>query len=143
MAIVKLKGHKSPSMHQIPAGLIKTGGRIFRSEIHKLIISILKKDELPEEWKESIIVLIYKKGDNTDCITYRGLSLLPPTYKRLSNILLSRLAPHAEEIIGDHQCGFQSNRSTTYHILCICQMFEKKGNRTNQRIGFYRLQESL
>ena len=28
------------------------------------------------------------------------------TYKILSNILLSRLTPYAEEIIGDHQCGF-------------------------------------
>jgi hypothetical protein len=35
-----------------------------------------------------------------------GISLLPTTYKILSNILLSRLIPYAEEIIGDQQCGF-------------------------------------
>jgi hypothetical protein len=75
-------------------------------EIHKLIISILNKEELPEEWKELIIEPVYKKGDKTDCSNYRGISLLPPTYKILFNILLSRLAPYAEEIIGDHQCGF-------------------------------------
>ena len=83
---------------------------------------------------ESIIVLIYKKGDNTDCITYRDISILPNTYTSLSNILLSKLTPYAEEIIGDHQCGFKRNRSSTDHILCIRQMFEKKGNTTNQYI---------
>ena len=51
---------------------------------------------------------------------------MPTTYKRLSNILLSRLTPYAEEIIGDHQCGFRRNRSTTDHIFCIRQILEKK-----------------
>jgi hypothetical protein len=70
--------------------------------IIKLIISIWNKEELPEEWKESVTVPIYKKGDKTDCSSYRGISLLSTMYKILSNILLSRLTPYAEEIIGDH-----------------------------------------
>jgi hypothetical protein len=37
---------------------------------------------------------------------YAGISFLPTTYKILSNILLSRLTPYAEEITGAHQCGF-------------------------------------
>jgi len=48
---------------------------------------------LPEEWKESVIVPIYKKGDRTDHSNYRGISLLTTTYKILSNILLPRLTP--------------------------------------------------
>ena len=106
MGIEKLESNKSPGNDQIPAELIKAGGRTIRSQIHKLIVSIWNKEELPEEWKESIIVPIYKKGDKTDCSNYRCISLLPTTYKILSNILLSRLTPYAEEIIGDHQCGF-------------------------------------
>jgi hypothetical protein len=77
-----------------------------RSEIHKLINCIWNKEELPEQWKESIIVPSYKKGDKMDSSNYRGISLLSTSYKILSNILLSRLIPYADEIIGDHQCGF-------------------------------------
>ena len=126
LAIGKLKSHKSPGIDQIPAELIKAGGRTIYLEIHKLIISIWKKENLPEEWKESIIVPIHKKGDKTDSNNYRGTSLLPTTYKILSNILLSRLIPYVKEIIGDHQCGFRRNRSTIDHIFCIRQILLKK-----------------
>jgi len=64
--------------------LIKTGGRKIRHEIHKLIISIWSKEELPEEWKESIIVPIYKKGNKTGGSNYRGMLVLQTTYKILS-----------------------------------------------------------
>jgi hypothetical protein len=60
LAIDKLKSHKSPGIDQIPAELIKAGGRTTCLEIHKLITSIWKKEKLPEEWKESIIVPIHK-----------------------------------------------------------------------------------
>ena len=60
------------------------------SEIHKLINSIWNNEELHEEWKELIIVPIYKKGDKTDCRNYRGILLLSTTYRILTNILLSR-----------------------------------------------------
>ena len=47
-------------------------------------------------------------------------------YTSLSNILLSRLAPYAEEIIEDHQCGFRRNRSTTDHVFRIRPILQKK-----------------
>ena len=93
LAIEKLKSHRSPGIDQIPAELIKVGGRAIRCEIHKLIIAIWNKEELPEEWKKSIMVPIYKKGDKTDCSKYRSISLLPTMYKIFSIILLSRLTP--------------------------------------------------
>jgi hypothetical protein len=121
-----LKRFKSPGSDQIPAELIQAVGEILRSKTHKLIKSIWNKEELPDQLKEPIIVPVHKKGDKTDCSNYRGISLLPTTYKILSNILLSRLTPYAEEIIGDYQCGFRRNRSTTDHIFCIRQILERK-----------------
>ena len=56
---------------------------------------------LPQEWKESIIVPIYKKAEKTKCSNYRGISLLLMSYKILSNIILGRLTSFVDEIIGD------------------------------------------
>jgi len=64
MAIEKLKRHKSPGIDQIPAELIKEGSRTIRSEILKLINSIWNKEELPEEWKDSIILPIDRRVIN-------------------------------------------------------------------------------
>jgi hypothetical protein len=102
-------------------------GRTTPSEIHKLVHSIWNEEELGEEWKESIIAPIYKKGDKTDCRNYRDISLLSSTYKLLSNVLLSRLTPCAEEIIGDHQRGnLDATGKQTEQIFCIRQIFQKK-----------------
>jgi hypothetical protein len=49
MVIEKLKRHKSPGSDQIPAELIKAGGRTIRSETYKHVISIRKKEQLPKE----------------------------------------------------------------------------------------------
>jgi len=126
LAIAKLKSHKSPGIDEIPAELTKTEGGTIGGEIHKLITSIWKKGKLPKEWKKSIILPIQMKGDETFCNILGVISILPTTYKILSNILLSTLTPYAKEIIVDHQCGFRRNRSTIDRIFCIRQIFEKK-----------------
>jgi hypothetical protein len=81
---------------------------------------------LPEKWKESIRVPVYTKGDKTDCSGYRDISLVPTTYKILSIMVLSMLTPYAEEITGDHQCGFRCNKSTIDHIFCIHPILLKR-----------------
>jgi hypothetical protein len=125
IAISKLKKDKSPGSDQIPAELYQAGGETLVSVIHKLINSIWNKEEMHDQWKESIIVPIHKTGDKTDCNNYLGISLLSTLYNILSNILLSRLSPYIDEIIGDHQCGFRRNRSTPDQIFCIHQILQK------------------
>jgi hypothetical protein len=87
IAIENLERYKSPYIYQIMTELIHVGGNTLRSEIHIFVISVWNKEELPQLWKESIIVPIYKSGDKSDCCNYRGISLLPSTYKILTSIL--------------------------------------------------------
>jgi hypothetical protein len=141
LTIEKIKRPKSPAIDQISAELFKAACRTIHSEVHKLINSIWNKEELPEEWKESVIVPINNKGDKTDFINYRGVSLLSTMYKILSDILLSRLNQYAEEI---YRCGFRRNRLTTDHVVCIRQILEKRtGVEWSSATAVYILQESL
>jgi hypothetical protein len=128
IAIAKLKKYKSPGSDEIPPELIQALGEILLSEIHKLINSVWNKKELPDQWKESIIVPVHKKGDKTGCNNYCGISLLSISYNILSNILHSRLLSYIDEIIGDHQGVFRRNRTTTYQIFCIRQILGKNGS---------------
>jgi hypothetical protein len=52
--------------------------------IHKLVNCVWNKEELAEQWKESIIVPVYKKGYKTECYNYRRIPLLSTTYKHYS-----------------------------------------------------------
>ena len=84
--------------------------RTIRSEVSKLIKFIWDKEGLPEEWKELLKLLVYKKGDNRDCSNFRGISLVSTKYKNLPNILPSRLSSYAEDITGENRCGFRTQQ---------------------------------
>jgi hypothetical protein len=105
ISIAKLKYSKSAASDQIVAEMYQAGGETLVSVIHKLITSIWNKEEMPDQWKESIILSIHKIGDKTDCNNYHGISLLSTSYKIASNILLSRLSTYIDETTGDQQCG--------------------------------------
>jgi hypothetical protein len=125
ITIGKLKSYKSLGTDQILAEFIKVGVETLCSEIHKLLCSIRNKEELPQQWKEFIIIPIHKKCVKTDCNNYQGISL-STAYKILSNILVARLIPYINEIIGGYQCGFLCNRSTMNQIFYIQQIVGKK-----------------
>jgi hypothetical protein len=59
-SVEKLKTYKSPGTDPIPAGLIQTGGEIVGSEIHEPSNCVRSMEELPQKWKEFIILPIYK-----------------------------------------------------------------------------------
>jgi hypothetical protein len=67
--------------------------------------SIWNKEVLPDQLKESIIVPIYKKGDETDCNAYLRISLLSTSCNILLNILFSRYSPYMK-LFGIISVGF-------------------------------------
>jgi hypothetical protein len=128
VAVGKLKRYKSPCVDQILAELIQPGGETLHLEIRKLIKLIWNKEELPHQFRESVVVPVHRKGDKTDCSNYRGISLLSTSYKILSNILFARITPYADEIIGDHQHKFQCNRSMTDKCSISGRYWRKTGS---------------
>jgi hypothetical protein len=113
----------------------KQGVKSYLSAIHKLINSVwIRKNCLING--RSLLLYQFTKRVTKLTNNYRGISLLSTSYKMLSNILLSRLVPYREEIIGDHQCGCQRNRSTTDQIFCLPQIQGRNGCTMRQYISY-------
>jgi hypothetical protein len=136
VTIRKLKRYKAPGSDQIPAELIQAGGETLHSEIHKFIMLIWNKEELPHQWKESIVVSIYKKGDKSNCSNYQGISLLSTSYKIVSNILLSRLIPYADEIIGITNVAFDEIGQQLIRSSISVRHWRKSGSIMAQYISY-------
>jgi len=54
--------------------------------MYEVVRQIWEEERIPEEWKETIIVPIHKRGDRDRCENYRGIALGNAAYKILSNI---------------------------------------------------------
>jgi hypothetical protein len=120
--IEKLKRYPSSGIGQIPADLIQAAGNTLRFEIYKLNNYIFLNN-FRSRIRAVLLYLFKKTGYNTGCITYRGISCLPTTYK-MSRILLSRLLPHVKGITGNRQCEFRRDTSSIDQTLCLRQIME-------------------
>jgi hypothetical protein len=124
LAVQKLKKHKVPGTDNITAELFKCGGNELVKHLHTVLKEIWLKEKMPTDWILNIICPMPKKGDIMECSNNRGVSLLNTAYKILSNIPFTKIS-FAENMIGNYQCGFRKNISTTNQIFTLRQMLEK------------------
>ena len=125
-AVEGLKDGKAPGGGGIPAEVLKYGGSNLSNRLHRWIIKVWEEGHVPQAWKITNKVTIYKRGDRTECGNYRGISLLFVSGKIFARILLNRLSSYiTPEVVQETQCGFRSNRSTVYMIFCLRQLQEK------------------
>jgi hypothetical protein len=66
-----LKNNKAAGTDRIHPELIQYGGNKLLNRMYELVRQIWEKERIPEEWKETIIVPIYKRGDRDRCENYR------------------------------------------------------------------------
>ncbi|XP_039285400.1 uncharacterized protein LOC120351606 [Nilaparvata lugens] len=118
-AIAALKNNKAPGEDGILSEMIKSGGDRLKKELYGLIVMVWREEKMPDDWKTSMISPIFKKGDKMVFENYRGISLLSIAYKAFTNILLQRLTPFAEAVLGDYQGGFRKGRSTVDQIFTL------------------------
>ena len=90
----------------------------------RLFNRLLMGERMPEEWKKSVLIPIYKnKGDAQCCGNYRGIKLMNHTMKVWERIIETRLRDRVE--ISKQQYGFMPGKGTTYAIFALRMLIEK------------------
>ena len=125
-AVKETKSGKAPGLDGIPADIYKYGGIEQKDQLLSLYNACLEKGALPQDFKDALIVTVYKKkGDRSDCGNHRGISLLSIAGKILAKIILGRIQDISENVLPESQCGFRANRSTIDMIFTLRQLQEK------------------
>ena len=94
---------------------------------HAILEKVWNEEEVPQTWKHTIINLLYKKADRSNCNDYRGISLLSHAGKVLLKIVTNRLSDYrdAHNILPQDQCGFRPGHSTVCMLFVVRRLQER------------------
>lgn len=102
----KLPTGKSPGPDRLPNAMYKALAGKLAEPLAKFYNDAQRKGMLPDETKNGIISVLYKKKDRTDPRNYRPITLLNSDYKILMRILTARFNTAIVQFASDPQNGF-------------------------------------
>jgi len=104
-ALEGVKNGRASGVDDIPNEILKQGG--IENSLALLFELCHKWKTTPRQWKEGIIVPIYKKGDPLKTSNYRGITLLSCVGKLYSRVIDRQLRIYLEKILVEEQAGFR------------------------------------
>ncbi|KAK3573472.1 hypothetical protein QTP86_024683 [Hemibagrus guttatus] len=123
-ALKRMKSGKAVGPDDIPVEVWKCLGEAAVEFLANLFNRVLESERMPEEWRRSVLVPIFKnKGDVQSCSNYRGIKLMSHTMKVWERVVEARLRKVVE--ICEQQYGFMPRKSTTDAIFALRILMEK------------------
>ena len=101
--------------------------------LYQIFVQSLQEGSLPDAWKKSVVVPIFKKGSRFDPFNYRPVSITSVPCKKMEKIIVESMQKYLETnaIMSSHQFGFRSGRSTMEQLLLVYEHvaeYVDKGN---------------
>ena len=139
-AIRSLANGKAVGRHGVSIELFKiipNGDPALRRRLFDIVVRIWSGVEVPQQWKDAIIMVFHKTKDRTEYDDYRGISLVAHADKILLKINARRLSECCERvgIRPEEQSGFRRNRSTTDMMLFVIRRLKELARK--KRIPLY------
>jgi hypothetical protein len=127
-AISHIKSGKAAGPDELIGEFFKYSGDTIIDFLVKLFNKLFDQGVYPEQWKESIIMPLFKKGDINNTNNYRGISLCNISSKLYSTVINKRLQKWIEfnNITGEYQAGFKAHYSTIDHIFTLLACIQKQ-----------------
>jgi predicted GNAT family acetyltransferase len=127
-AVNDLKYGKAGGISGVVAEHIRGSADVGVEVLTKICNDMLDGGEMPEEWRNSTLVPLYKgKGNVKECGSYRGVKLLEHGMKVVERVLERRLRDRVE--INEMQCGFMQGRGTVdalYMVRMLQEQYARK-----------------
>ncbi|XP_037803562.1 uncharacterized protein LOC119597969 [Penaeus monodon] len=123
-ALRKMKDGKAVGPDNLPIEAWKCLGEEGVTFLCSMLNKIFDEEKIPESWRKSILVPIYKnKGDIMACGNYRGIKLMSHSMTLFERMIEHRLRGVVN--ISEEQFGFMEGKSTTDAIFALRQVQER------------------
>jgi hypothetical protein len=135
----QLKSRSAPGKDGIHNAMLQHLSPQFKDLLIELFNTSLRKGEIPEAWKEAVIIMIPKGDkDRKDPSNYRPISLTSCVSKVLERIVTNRLSLFLEQngLLPREQSGFRKRRRTTDNLFSLTQKILQAFNRGEKAISF-------
>lgn len=134
-----LKQNKSPGLDGIPYEFYRFAPHCLVEEILSFFNKVFLYENIPNSFKESILIPLFKKGDPNLASNYRGLSLINTIGKIFNNILLNRITFWLESnsILNEFQAGFRRQYSTIDNIFNLVSIVNLNSLVNNCTYAFF------
>ncbi|EPB76803.1 hypothetical protein ANCCEY_04085 [Ancylostoma ceylanicum] len=123
-AIKSVKNRTAPGPDRIRPEHLKNLPTAIVNTLARLFTRYLSECKVPNQWKTSRTVLLYKKGDPQDIGNYRPICLLSVVYKLFTRVILNRIERTLDEGQPCKQAGFRKGSSTIDHIHTVTRLIE-------------------
>ena len=127
-ALASLKMHASPGPDEIPSILLKKCAPSISKLMAEVMTESFQNGQLPDEWKKTTVIPIYKKGDKLVPANYRPISLTSTSCKCMEKIIAWELTEFFVETHSDvlsNQHGFLPSRSVSSNLLQCLESWTK------------------
>ena len=96
-ALRRMKKGKAAGPDELPVEVWKCMEKMSIKFLTRLFNRLLMGERMPEEWRRSVLIPIYKnKGDGQCYGNYRGIKLISHTMKEWERIIEARLRDRVE-----------------------------------------------
>ena len=128
-AMKAMANAKAVGPDSLPAELLKLGlqqDRTILLELDRFTTLIWREGKVPRQRKDVVITVLHKNGVKTECVNFRGISLVSHAGKVLLEVVAKRLSAYCEAkgLLPEEQCRFRPDRSTTVMMFVVRRLQE-------------------
>lgn len=132
-ALKRMKNGRTVGPDDIPVEVWKCLRETGLEFLARLFHTVLENERIPEEWRNSVLVPIFKnKGDVQRCSNYRGINLMSHTVNVLESVVEARLRKVRSQIVAAKVKGKICKmivRPALLHGLEMAAFYQKIGGR--------------
>ena len=124
-ALRNMKNGTATGSDHINIDTLKAEEDTISKTLAKLYTKCLSESRIPTAWKNTKMMIIFKKGNKKDLKKYTPICLLSNIYKVLTKPLTKRIEKTIDENQPREKARFRSEYSTTDHIHVVDKLKEK------------------